>query len=220
MTVSAVLFDVDGTLVDSNYLHVDSWQRALVDLGSPADGWRIHRAIGQDSVRLLRSVVGERDEEWVSRAKERHSELYKEMAGRLRPFERAGDLLRAIRDRGVRVVLATSAPDDELELLLKAIDAQDAIHATTSADDVDGAKPDPGILQVALERAGAGPSDAVMVGDSVWDMVAAARAGIRSVGVLSGGVGPSELRDAGASVLFDDPADVLRRLDELLTVRA
>ena len=220
MTVSAVLFDVDGTLVDSNYLHVDSWQRALDDLGCPTAAWRIHRAIGQDSARLLTSVVGERDEDWVSRAKEHHSELYKEMAGRLRPFEGAADLLRAIRDRGVRVVLATSAPDDELELLLDAIDAPDAIHATTSADDVDGAKPDPGILQVALERAGAGPSDAVMVGDSVWDMVAAGRAGIRSAGVLSGGVGPSELRDAGASVLFDDPADLLRRLDELLTVRA
>lgn len=221
MTVSAVLFDVDGTLVDSNYLHVDSWQRALADLDTPADGWRIHRAIGQDSARLLRSVVGEKDEDWVSRAKDHHSELYKQMAGRLRPFERAGDLLRAISDRGVRVVLATSAPDDELELLLKAIDAPDAIHATTSADDVDGAKPDPGILQVALERSGAdGPSDAVMVGDSVWDMIAAGRAGIRSAGVLSGGVGPAELREAGASMLFDDPADLLRRLDQLLTVRA
>src|SRR5947209_1186107 len=168
MTVSAVLFDVDGTLVDSNYLHVDSWQRALADLGSAADGWRIHRAIGQDSARLLRSVVGEKDEEWVSRAKDRHSQLYKEMAGRLRAFEHAGDLLRAIQNRGVRVVLATSAPGDELELLMKAIDAPDAIHATTSADDVSDAKPDPGILEVALERSGVGPSDAIRVGDSVW----------------------------------------------------
>jgi len=216
MTVSAVLFDVDGTLVDSNYLHVDSWQRALAELGSPADGWRIHRAIGQDSARLLRAVVGEKDEEWVSRAKDRHSHLYKEMAGRLRAFEHAADLLRAIHDRGVRVVLATSAPGDELELLLKAIDAPDAIHATTSADDVSDAKPDPGILEVALERAGVGPSDAIMVGDSVWDLIAASRAHIRGAGVLSGGVGPSELRDAGASVLFEDPADLLRRLDELL----
>ena len=220
MTVSAVLFDVDGTLVDSNYLHVDSWQRALADLGSPADGWRIHRAIGQDSARLLRAVVGEKDEDWIARAKDRHSQLYKEMADRLRPFERAGDLLRAIDARGIRVVLATSAPGDELELLLDAIDAQDAIHATTSADDVDAAKPDPGILEVALERAGVGPSDAIMIGDSVWDLVAASRAHIRGVGVLSGGFGAAELRDAGASVLFDDPADVLRRLDELLTVRA
>jgi HAD superfamily hydrolase (TIGR01549 family) len=216
MTVSAVLFDVDGTLVDSNYLHVDAWQRAFAELGSPADAWRIHRAIGQDSERLIRSVAGEHDDDWVARAADLHSRYYRELAPRLRAFDRAAELLRAIDGRGIRVVLATSAPGDELELLLDAIGAPDALTATTNADDVEQAKPDPGILEVALDRAGVGPLDAVMVGDSVWDLTAAARAHIRSIGVLSGGVGPAELLDAGASILFDDPADLLAHLDDAL----
>jgi HAD superfamily hydrolase (TIGR01509 family) len=216
MTVSAVLFDVDGTLVDSNYLHVDAWQRALAELGSPADAWRIHRAIGQDSERLVRSVAGERDDDWIARASDLHARYYRELAPRLRAFDGAAELLHAIHDRGIRVVLATSAPGDELELLLNAIGASDALTATTTADDVEQAKPDPGILEVALERAGVGPSDAVMVGDSVWDLTAAARAHIRSIGVRCGGVGPAELLGAGASLLFDDPADLLAHLDDAL----
>ncbi|MFJ8895093.1 HAD family hydrolase [Leifsonia sp. NPDC102414] len=216
MTVTAVLFDIDGTLVDSNFLHVDAWQRALAELGSPTDAWRIHRSIGQDSDRLLRSVAGDHDDEWMRRASDLHSRYYKEFAPRLRAFDGVQELLRAIASRGIAVVLATSAPDDELKLLLDTIDAPDAIHATTSADDVETAKPDPGILEVALDRAGATPSDAIMVGDSVWDLTAAARAHLRSIGVLSGGVGARELTDAGAFAVFDDPAALLENLDAIL----
>jgi HAD superfamily hydrolase (TIGR01509 family) len=219
MTLSAVLFDIDGTLIDSNYLHVDAWQRAFADMGEPVDAWRIHRSIGQDSVQLLESLVGDRDEEWTTKAKDLHSQYYKEMTGRLRPFDRARDLLREIAGRGLRVVLATSAPEDELEILLDTLDVGDAIHATTNSDDVATAKPEPGIIEVALERAGVGPSDALFIGDSVWDMTAAARAHVRSAGVLSGGVGPSELLDAGAVAVFDDPADLLDRLDGVLSGR-
>ena len=168
MTVSAVLFDVDGTLVDSNYLHVDAWQRAFREVDFEADAWRIHRAIGQDSARLLRDVAGERDDDWMERAKDAHARLYREQADRLRAFASAPELLRAIAGRGINVVLATSAPEDELAMLREAIDADDAVHAATSADDVDSAKPDPGILNVALERAGSPAADALMVGDSVW----------------------------------------------------
>jgi HAD superfamily hydrolase (TIGR01549 family) len=216
MTVSAVLFDVDGTLVDSNYLHVDSWQRALAELDEHVDAWRVHRAIGQDSRRLLASLVGERDEDWISRAKDLHSGFYRELAPRLRAFDQAAALLRNLDGWGISVVLASSAPDDELQLLLNALDAGDAISATTSADDVEQAKPDPGIIRVALDRAGAEPSEAVMVGDSVWDQVAAGRAGVRSVGLLSGGTGRAELADAGAFATFDDPADLLAHVDALL----
>lgn len=216
MTTSAVLFDVDGTLVDSNYLHVDAWQRALAGLGAPVDAWRIHRAIGQDSARLIEAVAGRREEEWAERAEERHSALYREQAARLRAFDRAADLLRETAARGVRVVLATSAPQDELELLLAALDAGDAVRATTSADDVEDAKPDPGILQIALERAGARAEEALVVGDSVWDMRAAGRAGIRAIGLASGGVGPGELLDAGAEEVLADPAELLARLDTVL----
>ncbi|MGN6425526.1 MAG: HAD family hydrolase [Leifsonia sp.] len=216
MTVSAVLFDVDGTLVDSNYLHVDAWQRAFREVDFDADAWRIHRAIGQDSARLLRDVAGERDDDWMERAKDAHARLYREQAGRLRAFASAPELLRAIAGRGINVVLATSAPEDELAMLREAIDADDAVHAATSADDVDSAKPDPGILNVALERAGSPAADALMVGDSVWDMVAAGRAGVRTVGLRSGGVSEGELREAGAIEVFDDPAALLAALDRVL----
>ena len=216
MTVSAVLFDVDGTLVDSNYLHVDAWQRAFREVDFEADAWRIHRAIGQDSARLLRDVAGERDDDWMERAKDAHARLYREQADRLRAFASAPELLRAIAGRGIHVVLATSAPEDELAMLREAIDADDAVHAATSADDVDSAKPDPGILNVALERAGSPAADALMVGDSVWDMVAAGRAGVRAVGLRSGGVSEGELREAGAVEVFDDPAALLAALDRVL----
>lgn len=219
MTISAVLFDVDGTLVDSNFLHVDAWSRAFADMGTPVDSWRIHRAIGQDSARLLEGLVGARDDDWITRAKDLHSRYYREQAGRLRAFEQAGDLLRELSSRGIRVVLATSAPTDELELLMDALDAEDAIHATTNADDVATAKPEPGIIEVALERAGCAPSDALFIGDSTWDMMAAARAHVRAAGVLSGGVGPSELLEAGAVSVFDDPADLLDRIDGVLSGR-
>jgi len=219
MTISAVLFDVDGTLVDSNYLHVDAWSRAFAELGAPVDSWRIHRSIGQDSARLLESLAGDRDDEWISRAKDLHSRYYVEQSGRLRAFGRAADLLRELSSRGVRVVLATSAPEDELAMLEKTLDAGDAIDATTNADDVETAKPEPGIIEVALERAGAQPSDALFIGDSVWDMMAAARAHVRAAAVLSGGVGPSELLEAGAVSVFDDPADLLARIDGVLSGR-
>ena len=158
MGVSAILFDVDGTLVGSNYLHVDAWLRAFAELGEPADAWRIHRSIGQDSSRLVRSVVGDRDDAWLERAKDLHSRYYRELAPRLRAFSKTAELLRAsYSGRGVTVVLATSAPDDELQLLRETIGADDAITAATSADDIEDAKPDPGILEVALDRAGASP---------------------------------------------------------------
>ncbi|GIT79613.1 haloacid dehalogenase [Leifsonia sp. LS1] len=214
MTTSTILFDVDGTLVDSNYLHVDAWQRAFDASGVPVDAWRIHRAIGQDSERLLNSLVGERDDDWVERASELHSRFYREQADRLQAFEAAGALLRALRERGLATVLATSAPDDELQLLRDTLAADDAVTATTSADDVDEAKPDPGIMNVALDRVGASPEDAVMVGDSVWDMRAAGRAGIRAIGLRCGGSGAEELREAGASRVYDDPAELLRRVGE------
>ncbi|MFE4949305.1 HAD family hydrolase [Leifsonia sp. NPDC056665] len=216
MTIRTVLFDVDGTLVDSNYLHIDAWQRAFAELGAPVDAWRIHRALGRDAGQLLREVAGERNNEWNDRARALHAKHLREVASRLRAFDGAADLLRAVADRGVRVVLATSAAEDELAMLRRAIGADDAIHAATTADDVAEAKPDPGILEVALRRADATASEALVVGDSVWDMTAAKRAHIRSVGVLCGGVGTAELTDAGAQEVFDGPAALLEALDRLL----
>ena len=214
MTTTTILFDVDGTLVDSNYLHVDAWQRAFDASGVHVDAWRIHRAIGQDSERLLDSLVGDRDDAWVAHATELHSRFYREQADRLQAFEGAAELLRALHERRLSTVLATSAPDDELRLLRDTLAADDAVTATTSADDVDEAKPDPGILHVALDRVDAAPGDAVMIGDSVWDMRAAGRAGVRAIRLRCGGSGAEELREAGASRVYNDPAELLRRMEE------
>jgi HAD superfamily hydrolase (TIGR01493 family) len=211
-----VLFDVDGTLVDSNLLHVDAWQRAFERCGVEVDSWRIHRAIGQDSSLLVEGLAGARDEAWVTHVKDLHSAYYGELAPRLRRFDRVPELLATLQGRGILVVLATSAPQDELRLLLEAIDADAAIHAATSADDVDTAKPSPSLIEVALQRAGADAAEAVFVGDSTWDMIAAGRAGVTAYGLRSGGISDAELLQAGARAVFDDPADLLAHLDELV----
>ncbi|MDR5699170.1 HAD family hydrolase [Agromyces aerolatus] len=216
MTVRAMLFDIDGTLVDSNYLHVEAWQHAFAELGAPTDAWRIHRAIGEDSAHLLRSLVGERDEAWNARARALHAAFYDDLAPRLRALPGARDLLRAVTERELRAVLATSAPEEEFALLRRTLDADRWIYAHTSADDVDTAKPDPEVVAVALDRAGAEPAEAVFVGDSTWDMIAAGRAGVRAYGVRSGGVSDSELVAAGAAAVYDDPADLLEHLDEII----
>lgn len=213
--IRAVLFDIDGTLVDSNYLHVEAWQHAFAELDAPADAWRVHRAIGLDSAKLLRSLVGERDDEWYERAKELHAEYYTDLSPRLRPLPGARDLLRELADQEFRVVLATSAPEEEFALLRRTLDADRWIHAHTSADDVDTAKPDPEVVTVALERAGAEPGQAVFVGDSTWDMIAAGRAGVRAYGVRSGGISDLELGAAGAVAVYDDPAELLANLVEV-----
>ncbi len=209
-----VLFDIDGTLVDSNYLHVDAWERGLAEAGIPAPAWRIHRSIGMDSSKLLEAIAGEAPGDATARAKELHSEYYKQAADRLRPFDGARDLVREIEERGVRVVLATSAPEDELEILRSVLDLEDALTVVTSARDVDTAKPEPDIFEVALAKAEVGPDEALLVGDTVWDVLAANSAGLGTIGVLSGGVSDGELRDAGAIEVYEDVADLLRRLDE------
>jgi len=200
----AVLLDVDGTLVDSNYLHIDAWQRAFAEVGRPVPAWRVHRALGMDSTLLLAELAGDDADELGDRLSELHLEHYLAQQDRLRPVEGALDTLAAFADDGLVVVLATSAPEPELAVLRRVLDAEDRLDIVTSADDVDAAKPDPGIVQVALDRAGVDAGDAVFVGDSRWDAVAAVRAGVRMVGVRSGGIGADELRGAGAAAVVDD----------------
>ena len=211
----AVLFDIDGTLVDSNYLHVDAWHRAFQTLGVDVEAWRIHRSIGQDAGELLASLVGEKDEAWLTRAKNLHAENYQALAPRLRLLPEARQLLEMLDAEGIIVVLATSAPQEELEILLELLDSDEVIHATTNADDVDVAKPSPDIVRVALDRAGVEAHEAVFVGDSEWDIKAASRAGVRSFGVLTGGTAGELLMQAGAERVFAGPADFLDRLGEM-----
>lgn len=212
--ITTALFDIDGTLVDSNYLHVDAWERAFAEVGSPVDSWRIHRAIGMDSAELLRDLVGQQADTVGERAKERHSVLYRELAGRLRPFRAARELLAELARRGLTVVLATSAPQDELETLRAVLQVDPHLAATTSADDVGTAKPAPDIIEVALRKVTASAAEAIMIGDSIWDVKAAARAQVPCIGVLSGGVSAAELRDAGAVAVYADVAELLENLDD------
>ncbi|UXA19472.1 HAD family hydrolase [Mycobacterium sp. SMC-4] len=209
----AVLFDVDGTLVDSNYLHVSAWLRAFHDEGIPADGWRIHRCIGMDGTTLVRTLSGAAGQDVLDRLKDRHSEYYRQTVNLLAPLPGARDLLRRVAALGLQVVLATSAPEDELQILREVLDCDDVISEVTSSQDVEIAKPRPDIVQVALDRAGVGGQDAVFVGDAVWDCAAAARAGVASIAVLSGGVSRPELYEAGAMDVFEDAGDLLAKLD-------
>ncbi|RKT37019.1 HAD superfamily hydrolase (TIGR01509 family)/HAD superfamily hydrolase (TIGR01549 family) [Microbacterium sp. AG1240] len=210
---TAVLFDIDGTLVDSNYLHVEAWDRAFVAVGHPVDVWRIHRAIGMDSADLLAQALGDDADRLGDQAKEHHDRVYSSTTGRLRVIQGARELLAELSSRGARVVLATSAPQHELDVLLDLLDVAPSVDAVTSSEDVETAKPAPDIIEVALQRAGVPAERAVMVGDAVWDVVAAQRAGVACIGLLSGGYGREELLAAGAVVVYDDAADLLSQLD-------
>ncbi len=208
----AVLFDVDGTLVDSNYLHVHAWVQAFADAGRPVDAWRVHRRIGMGSGRLLRELLGDDTGDLADRVKQEHTARYADLAGLLRPFDGARELVQALADRGARVVLATSAAPEEVERLREVLGVDDLVQVTASQD-VDEAKPEPELVEVALERAGVPADRAVFVGDSVWDVQAAVRAGVPCVAVLSGGTSAAELTEAGAVAVHDDVAVLLRDLE-------
>jgi HAD superfamily hydrolase (TIGR01509 family) len=209
----AVLFDVDGTLVDSNYLHVYAWQRAFDDEGISVAAWQLHRRIGMDGSKLVRTLSDNAASDVRDRLSNAHSRYYRDVSPLLTPLPGARDLLRRVADVGLQVVLASSAPEDELDTLRKVLSCDDVIAETTSSRDVGTAKPEPGIVQVALDRAGVHPDRAVFVGDAVWDAQAAAAAGLPCIGLLSGGISEGELQAAGASPIFSDPQDLLDHLD-------
>ncbi|WP_454050254.1 HAD family hydrolase [Cellulomonas sp. Marseille-Q8402] len=211
-TPAAVLFDIDGTLVDSNFLHVHAWTLAFAEAGHPVDAWRIHRRIGMGSGRLLAELLGDDADRLADDVKERHTAHYAELADQLRAFDGARDLVRTLADRGLRVVLSTSAAPEEVEKLRAVLDVDDLVQVT-GAEDVEEAKPEPDLVQAALDLAGVPAERAVFVGDAVWDVQAAERAGVVCVGVLSGGTSEAELRDAGARTVVEDAAALLRDLD-------
>ncbi|PSL39329.1 HAD superfamily hydrolase (TIGR01549 family) [Labedella gwakjiensis] len=213
-TPAAVLLDIDGTLVDSNYLHVDSWARTFGDLGVDVDTWRIHRGIGLDSTMLLDELLGDRVDELRDRATERHAVHYADSIERLRAIHGGRQLLDALTDAGLRVVLATSAPGDELEQLRRVLDVEDSLYAVTSSEDVETAKPEPDVIRSALDKAHVPADRAVMIGDARWDGIAAERAGVTFVGVLTGGISAAELREVGAVAVYDSVAEVIEHLDD------
>ena len=215
MRLKAALVDVDGTLVDSNYHHAIAWSRALRDHSFNARLAAIHRLIGMGSSEMLRTLLGEpEDPDRDSRLRESWRTHFDALMPEVWPFDRAGDLLRALHDDGLTVVLATSSPQDLLTELRSKIGADDAIDLAICADDVERSKPSPDIFDVALERAGVEAQGAMAIGDAVWDVQAARRADIRCVGLETGGFSRQELESAGAEEVFEDPASLLRAIAE------
>jgi len=195
-----VLFDVDGTLVDTNYLHVAAWSRALRVFGHRVPMSTLHQTVGQGSDQFVESVLGHPDEDVA----DAHSDFYGPYLYDLIAFAGAADLLRMTKKAGLRVVLATSASGEEVEHLRRAIGADDVVDEVTCKDDVDSSKPDPDLVHAALDKAGLSVDRAIFVGDTVWDVEAARRAGLDCVCVLTGGIGATELREAGAVAIYDD----------------
>jgi HAD superfamily hydrolase (TIGR01509 family) len=205
-----VLFDVDGTLVDTNYLHTLAWSRALCDAGEWAPMNSIHRLVGMGGDQLVPTLLGHASPQADAARPRRYAELSDEA----RVFPGAAELLRRVHGCGLASVLATSAPMDELSALLEKLDADDAIDAQTTADDVEASKPDPEVFLTAMSSSSIDPRRALAVGDSIWDIQAARAAGIGCVAVETGGFGQHELTEEGALRVY---RDVQELLDQLMT---
>jgi HAD superfamily hydrolase (TIGR01549 family) len=198
----ALILDVDGTLVDSAYHHALAWYRAFRAEGIRLPVWRIHRHIGMGGDQLIPAVASKELADARGDALRRaEGEAYRALIDEVEPLEGAAELLRDLKRRGHPVVLSSSAKQAELDHYLDLLEARGVVDGWTSSADVDRTKPEPDLVHVALERAGGGR--AVMIGDSVWDCEAARRAGIPSIGLLTGGFCGSELREAGAQSIFE-----------------
>jgi HAD superfamily hydrolase (TIGR01509 family) len=214
MAEVGILVDVDGTLVDSNYHHTLAWSRALRDHGRNARLAAIHRLIGMGGTELLRSLFPEdvEDDPDHDAIKASWPTHFDALLPEVYAFEGAADALRALRAKGLTVVLATSSPADLLEELRRKIGGDDAIDVVVTADDVERAKPEPDIFRVALDKAGLTAGQALVLGDSVWDVEAARRAGLGCLGVETGGFSRLELEAAGALHVFRDALDLTANL--------
>jgi HAD superfamily hydrolase (TIGR01549 family) len=209
---AAAILDVDGTLVDTNYHHAIAWYRAFRRHGVVAPVWRIHRHIGMGGDQLVGAVGGEDVEREAGdgiRAAE--GELFSELIDEVAVFEGARELIVELKQGGRAVVLASSAKRDEVEHYLDLLDAHELADGWTTSADVEETKPEPDLVQAALAKAGT--EEAVMLGDTPWDAKAAARAGIETVGVLTGGFAEPELRDAGAVAVFESVSELRSSLD-------
>jgi HAD superfamily hydrolase (TIGR01509 family) len=211
----AVLFDVDGTLVDSSYLHVVAWWEAFRSQGFDVAMTDIHRCIGMGSDQLVDALLNRASDDVV----EAHTDYYAPRLRQLRTFPDATRLLRRTHDEGLVVVLATSASDKEAGHLRTALDADDVIDHMTTSEDAENAKPAADILVAAMESADLEAENCVFVGDSVWDIKACNRLDMPCIALLSGGISERELTDAGAVAVYRDPAHLLEGFEDGLLGR-
>jgi HAD superfamily hydrolase (TIGR01549 family) len=207
----AVILDVDGTLVDTNYQHALCWSRAFREQRIVIPVWRLHRGVGMGGDKYVEAMAGADVEGRLGEAlRERWAELFDGLLDEIEPFDGARELLVDLHKRGRRVVLASSSIERHLDRFLDLLDAREVVDAWTTKDDVEASKPDPDLVEAALERAGT--RDAVMVGDTPWDVDAARKAGIETICVLTGGFSEAELREAGAAEVVESVADLRGRL--------
>jgi phosphoglycolate phosphatase-like HAD superfamily hydrolase len=209
---AAAILDVDGTLVDSNYQHAIAWYRAFREHDVSPAIWRIHRHIGMGGDQLVAAIAGDEVERELGDAiRDSEKRLYGELIDEVRPFQGAHDLLEELARREHPIVLASSAKLEETEHYIELLDAGELLEAFTSSADVEQTKPAPDLVAVAMQKAG--QLSAVMVGDSNWDVEAAANAELKTVAVLTGGFSEAELLDAGAVAVFDSLVGLRDGLD-------
>jgi HAD superfamily hydrolase (TIGR01509 family) len=216
--MKALIFDLDGTLVDTVYAHVFAWQRAFAEAGLPIDGWRIHRRIGMSGGLFARAAAREigrpLQPDETEALQRRHGELFRELLPERRPLPGAVELLAELRDGGVAYGIATSGRRPEIDASLEVLGVPEET-VVVARGDVERAKPEPDLFLACAERMRMRPTDCYVVGDAVWDLLAARRADMLSVGLLSGGYGEEELTRAGAFRVYRDAAELRSSLDEL-----
>jgi len=209
----AALLDLDGTLVDANYQHALAWYRAFRRFEIVLPVWRLHRHIGMGGDQFVAAVAGDDVEtRHGDELRDAHGDEFEVMRDECEPLEGASELLRELKHRGHTVVLASSSSEDDLKFFVGKLEAADCIDGWTSKDDVDRTKPHADPIEAALKKAGTG--SAVMVGDSRWDIEAAAKANLQTICVITGGWSKQELRDHGAAAVFESLPDLIEHLDE------
>ncbi len=215
MAITAVLFDIDGTLVDSNDHHVLAWEQAFAGIGERFDRQTIHDQIGKGTDMLVPTLLPDLDDAAQERLGEAHGAAFKSRyLDQVKPFPGARDLLARAHDAGLRVVLASSASKDELDHYLGLLGARDLVDETTSADDVENTKPAPDIFATALKKIGSPPAhEVIVIGDTPYDIEAAAKCGVAAIAVRSGGFSDEALTKAGAIAMYDDVAALLHDYD-------
>lgn len=212
--MATAVLDIDGTLVDTNYQHAIAWFRAFVRHDIVLPVWQIHRRIGMGGDQVVTALCGEDVEARLGDdIRDAEGEEYGALIGEVRTMEGSRELIVSLKERGHVVVLASSAKQGEVDAYLDLLDARDLADAWTTSADVESTKPAPDLVHAAVARVDGDPGDAVMVGDTPWDVKAAAGAGVPTLAVMTGGFSPAQLREAGAAMIYESVAELTARLD-------